>query len=302
MFCIESLHRNGQNIYWIDVPSTQSDTPIILLTHGFPDNGFGWEKQIDFFQENFKDQFYLIAPFMHGSLNKEVASTKRIHTDELLKDVSAVLNQIDPKSSRPVYLIGHDLGAFLSIAVHDLMPTRIKGIVHLNGMGLQQYYHRKFSLRQWLKSYYVILVQFSLVRFVIKRIFPKQFLNLIYKLSRVDQHDPLFQNDQGLFTNLTQYKMLFKRIFYYMGMKITKIKVPTLFIWGHQDVFLNHPTISEVEQFYENAEIRIIEGGHWVHSSSTKHVNTLLHKTFTRWEKPELNDLTIKNLSKAISP
>jgi pimeloyl-ACP methyl ester carboxylesterase len=294
MFCIESTHRNGQNVYWIDIPSSHENAPLVLFSHGFPDNGFGWEKQIEFFQKTFKDQFYIAATFMHGSLNKEVASTKRIHTDELLKDINLVINQIDPGKLRAVYLIGHDLGAFLSIAIHDLMPTRIKGIVHLNGMGFQQYYHRKLSVRQWLKSYYVILIQFSLVRFIVKHICPKQFLNIIYKLSLVDPHDPLFQNDQSLFTNLTQYKMLFKRIFHYMGMKIIKIKAPTLFIWGHQDVFLNHPTLSEVKKFYENAEIRIIEGGHWVHSSSTEHVNTLLHKTFTKWEKPVTNHLPIK--------
>lgn len=288
MYCVQSLIRNNQNLYWLDIPSKNNDDPLIIFSHGFPDNSFGWKNQIDFIQENFKDQFYMIAAFMHGSLNKEKAKPKRIHTNELLKDINAILEIIDPEKIRQIYLIGHDLGAFFSIAIHDQMPNRIKGIIHLNGMGLQQYYHRKFSIRQWLKSYYVLLVQFSLFRFIVKNIFPKQFLKIIYKLSQVNKQDPLLNIDQGLFTNIIQYKMLFKRVIHYMGMKINKITAPTLFIWGHQDVFLNHPTLNEVKKFYTNAEIRIIEGGHWVHSSSTKHVNELIHKTLSKWIKNEI--------------
>lgn len=288
MFCIESLSRKDKNIYWIDIPSSRKDAPIIIFSHGFPDNSFGWEKQINFFHRIFNDKYYIIAPFMHGTLNKENTKLKRIHTNELLKDIEAILKKIDPSNLNPIYLIGHDLGAFLSVAIHDIMPTRINGIVHLNGMGLQQYTHRKFSIRQWLKSYYVILVQLAPIRFIIKNLFPNQLLNIIYKLGKVKQDDPLFNVNKDLFNNLTQYKMIFKRVFYYMGMKISKIKAPTLFIWGHNDIFLNNPTLREVEKFYENAEIRIIEGGHWVQSSSSDHVNTLLKNAFSEWQGQKL--------------
>ena len=268
MYCVDTLYRKGKRIDFIN-EVRDYDRDIVIMFHGFPDDSFGFSSQI----ESLKDKFNVVAPFMHGVLNGESVSDEQISIRELILDVLFLINHFNTDGKKRVILMGHDLGSFTVVGGYDSIPYQIKALIHINGLGLQQYYSRKGSLSQWLKSYYVLLIQSNFMQWIVKTVFPKFFLGLIYDLSKVDS---LERSNKKVLSSIRIYKHLFRRVFSYIGSPISKIEIPTLFVWGHEDRFLNIPTMNEVNTFYKNGELRVLRGGHWAHHSSEKHFNRVL--------------------------
>lgn len=271
MYCIDSIFRNDKDIYFIN--EVKDDTrDLVIMFHGFPDNSYGFDSQIN----QLKEKYNVIVPFMHGTLNDQEVDSSRIKPREIILDVMAILKKFNKNEHKRVYLVGHDLGCFTTVGAYEAVPYQIKGIIHINGLGLQQFYSRKIKLSQWMKSYYVFLVQTSIVRFIVSRMFPEYFLKLIYKLSLITDDDSLLNNDKSVFRGMKIYKHLFKKVFSYIGSPKQVVKVPTLFVWGNRDRFLNIPTVNEVSSFYDEGTIRVIKGGHWAHRSSPVQFNRIM--------------------------
>jgi len=289
MYSINSVFRNNEYVYYIDIPAESKDAPLLILSHGFPDNAFGWHSQID----KFKGQYHIVAVFMHGTLNNTRVNKKRIESKELILDMLAIIYKTDMSRKKDIYLIGHDLGCFLNNTLYHQLNGRVKGIVNINGLGLQQFYARKFKISQWLKSYYVFLTQLFLTRLLVSKVLPKTFLKLIYKLCKVQKDDPLYNNDERVFRGIYIYRILFKRIFSFLFKKKVKIDTPSLFIWGNRDNFLDIPNLKEVNNFYTKAQVRILPGGHWVHRSQEERTNRILEKSLMTWTKLANNRLGV---------
>ncbi len=279
MYCIDSIERNGARVHFINVVANNPSAPILFMGHGFPDNSFGWDKQI----EAFRGKFHIIAPFMHGTLNNEQVSEERIQFNELILDAKAILAKIQKSADSKIILLGHDLGCFFNHALYECYPKRILGIVNLNGLPLPQYVARKGNLKQWMKSCYILLAQIPVVRSMVKDHFSKNFLNLIYNLSLLGESDEIRQNDNRVFASISLYKLLFRKAFTLLANKPRKVKVPSVYIWGNQDAFLTIPTQDEVDQYNEQGVIRVIRGGHWVNRSQSAQVNRILAFTFEGW-------------------
>lgn len=281
MYCIDSIFRNGEIIHYIDEGSSQQNASLVLLLHGFPDNAFGWNLQIS----SLKDQFHVIAPFMPGTLNGNSVSSERVNTEELKKDLSLILNKVRVSQSQKVYIIAHDLGGFLAEAFAKDLGQDIKGLIFLNGMGLEQFISRKFQLTQWLKSYYAFIFQLAFVRYLVHKGLPGYFLTMAYDQSLLPSHDELRNNDNRVLSTITLYKHLFRDSLKVIGKKTQRLSIPALFIWGKDDAFLNIPTLIEVDQFYTAGTVRILDGGHWVMRSLFDQVNRNILKTLNQWEK-----------------
>lgn len=279
MYCIDSIERNGARVYYINLPANDPNAPILFMGHGFPDNSFGWDKQI----EAFRGKYHIIAPFMHGTLNNEEVSEERIQFPELLCDVKTIIESVQSNSGSKIILLGHDLGCFLNHAIYEIYPERIIGIVNLNGLPLPQYVKRKGSFKQWMKSYYILLAQLPIVRSVVKKYAPNFFLKLVYNLSLLSENDEIRTNDRRVFASISIYKLLFRKAIELLTQKPRKVKVPSVFIWGNRDAFLNIPTQDEVDQFHHQGIIRVIRGGHWINRSNSHQVNRILAFTFEGW-------------------
>lgn len=281
MYCIDSISRNGEVIHYIDEASFNQNASLVLLLHGFPDNAFGWNLQIT----PLKDHFHVIAPFMPGTLNSHTVSSERVKTEELIRDLSEILNKVRVSQSQKVYIVAHDLGAFLAEAFAKELEQDIKGIIFLNGMGLEQFVGRKFQLTQWFKSYYAFLFQLAFVRYLVYKVLPGYFLKTAYDQSLLPSHDEIRSNDNRVLSTITIYKHLFRDALKLIGKKPRQLSIPCLFIWGKDDAFLNIPNLNEVDQFYTEGTVRVLDGGHWVMRSHGSQVNRNILKTLIQWEK-----------------
>lgn len=292
MYCIDSIFRDGEIIHFIHIPCEDKNAPILFLSHGFPDNAYGWEKQI----EEFKGRYHIVAPFMHGTLNNNKVRNSRINVRPLIEDVVKIIESVQHNSHTEIILMGHDLGCFLNTALYIKFKQRVIGIVNINGLPLSQYFQRKVNVTQWIKSYYIFIAQSFLSRLIIREVMPKIFLNKIYDLCKLDESDTIRENDNRVFRGIYIYQVLFLYIFSYFFREVRKISAPTLFIWGNKDIFLNIPTMDEMEKFHSDAVVRVVEGGHWVLRSNSTHVNRILETTLKRWEKQVSETVSKSNL------
>lgn len=280
MYCIDSIFRNGEFIHYLNVPANEADAPLVILLHGFPDNAFGWDLQI----AGLKGKYHLLAPFMPGTLNDRIVSDKRLDLIELKRDIKEIILKARKSSKQKLFIVSHDLGSFLSVALAKEMEGSLSGLVHFNGMGIEQFVDRKWSLSQWLKSYYVLLVQSGLVQFFINKVKPQFFLKKVYDLSNLSCDDEIRKNDRRVFNTIALYQHLLRAAFQCLGRSSSKIAIPSLFVWGNKDAFLNIPNMDEVEKFYLRGSVRILEGGHWVMRTKHEQVNRILLKTLSHWE------------------
>jgi len=93
---------------------------VILLLHGFPDDGRVWNEQVEFLSEK---NYRIIVPDVRGcgqsSKPKDVGAYS---VKESCKDVLGLLAHL---SIDKFYLIGHDLGAALAWRVASTIPQRV---------------------------------------------------------------------------------------------------------------------------------------------------------------------------------
>jgi len=96
----------------------------IVLIHGYLENGRVWQQFIDGFPGGFR----FIVPDLPGHGDSE--SWGKMHTmDELAEAVLAIL---DVEGISKVFLAGHSMGGYVSMAFADLFPDRLSGyaLVH----------------------------------------------------------------------------------------------------------------------------------------------------------------------------
>jgi epoxide hydrolase 4 len=279
MYCVESIERKGKLAHFLHIEAAQAQSPLVILLHGFPDNAFGWDLQI----ETLRSTHHIIAPFVRGSLNDEKVDLSEVTLEALKENLSLMIKKVK-RPGQKIYVIDHDLGAFLSTALLE-EEWQIDGVIHINGLGMQQFVSRKLSLSQWQRSSYVLLAQLAWVRALVSKIFPRRFLKLIYNLSKLSADDSLRDHHSRVLASIGIYRNLLREALGSLGKKVKRIETPTLFIWGKNDAFLNLPTTQEVTRFYEKGTIRILQGGHWVLRSHAQEVNRLILKTLKGWEE-----------------
>lgn len=95
----------------------------VMLVHGFAEDGNIWDKQVDFL----KDHFRLIVPDLPGSGRSELIENANIETyAEIIKAI------LDNESSEGVYLLGHSMGGYITLAFAEKYPQYLDsfGLVH----------------------------------------------------------------------------------------------------------------------------------------------------------------------------
>jgi pimeloyl-ACP methyl ester carboxylesterase len=294
MHVVQTIKSGTEKVAYLRLGSSDPNAPIALLLHGFPGNAFDWSHQFQMLDKHFQ----IIAPFMPGVLDGEIKSADRYAMPRIIADLQTVLDTIDPKQSRPIFIVGHDLGCFFAAALADQLKSRVQAVVHINGMGLQQYFHRLHRVSTWLKSFYILLFQFCFIRTFIIRWIPQQILPFIYRKCGLLESDEQFRNDEKVLASIAVYASLFREVWTFLGQAIRRSSHRTLFIWGNADIFLDIPHRREVDRYCENATIRVVRGGHWVSRSAYHQVNSILEKFLTpSASKEELNSLEVMHAS-----
>ncbi|MEO7328595.1 MAG: alpha/beta hydrolase [Minicystis sp.] len=102
----------------------ESDAPLIIAVHGFPDEALTFAAQI----EPLLDAGYrVLLPTLRGYLPSGVPRSGRYDMAAVAADLVALADHWSPEA--PVRLIGHDWGAVASFAAAAMAPVRFSHLV-----------------------------------------------------------------------------------------------------------------------------------------------------------------------------
>lgn len=118
----EQLFVNANGLRFACLAAGDTDAPLALLLHGFPDNAWTWEHQ---FAPLAAAGYRVVAPFLRGYPPSEIPASGFYDAATLAQDVRGLIEALSP--GRPAFLVGQDWGAALSygfLALHPQVVAR----------------------------------------------------------------------------------------------------------------------------------------------------------------------------------
>jgi pimeloyl-ACP methyl ester carboxylesterase len=275
------IRTNGINLHVVQVGP--EDGRLIILLHGFPDFWYGWRKQID---DLATQGFRVWAPDQRGyNLSDKPKGITAYNLNELMADLIGLINV---SGQEKTFLVGHDWGAGVAWWTACKYPERLSKMVILNAP-----HHTPFR-----KAYYTNREQHR-----------KSWYIRFFQLPWLPEALSSFRNERGLvralqessrpgaFTDadMTEYRKAWTQpgaltamINWYRAAVQTmpvepdpQVKVPTLILWGKQDMALNWDLADESAKLCTDGRVIYFdEATHWIHREESERVNQLISDFF----------------------
>jgi len=277
---LQTATFRGLKTSWLRSGSSD-DKPLLLFLHGFPDSPETWEFQV----EHFKKDFDVICPFTRGAGPSEPAEDRaRYGLKASALDLLQLLDEVDPSRSRPVFCVGHDLGAVHASNLALYLGSRLKGLVLMNGLPLPVMARRIDRPQQLLKSWYIYAFQVPKLPELAIRHFARPLLRLAHKLGEVSEEKALRpdQVTDCLAAPLSQYRAFARELPRALRDRVPEISAPLLVLWGDRDAFLAPPRVEEFQPVSSRFTCRILPGNHWLHREAPARVNRILGAFFAK--------------------
>ena len=262
-----------------------ADGDLVILLHGFPEFWYGWKAQINFLAAH---GYRVWAPDQRGyNLSDKPSGIDAYRISELVADV---IGLIDAAGADRVYLVGHDWGAAVAWGVALAHPDRLKKLVILNVP------HPKVMIetlrnnpRQMLKSWYMGFFQIPLLpealllaggasvaaQFLLASSHPRTFSD-----ADITQYIRAWQQPGAMRSMINWYRAVVQRQPDLTGNQ--RVTVPTLIIWGKQDVALTAEMAQASLAYCDKARLVYFDKAtHWVQHDEPEQVNALLAEFLT---------------------
>jgi pimeloyl-ACP methyl ester carboxylesterase len=257
---------------------------LALLLHGFPEHAISWRHQIPLLV----DLGYRVwAPNLRGyGRTTRPLEVEAYAIEHLLDDVAGL---IDASGAREVTVIGHDWGAAIAwlFAMHRVRPLErlvILNVPHpaLFGRALRA------SWRQRARSWYAVFFQ---IPWLPERLLGRGRARPIAALfarrtsgSRriprdvLDAYRANASEPGALRAMLAWYRAAARGGFARMVRRgFPTIEVPTLMLWGENDVALGKETTYGTHRYVRDLRLHYLPGAsHWVQQDAPERVNAEL--------------------------
>ena len=285
-----------QRTFFVDAPGARLEVfeavadgaeprRLALCLHGFPEHAHAWRHQMAPLAAS---GFRVWAPNLRGYGNSSRPSRTRDYAIELLlEDVAAL---VDASDCEECVLIAHDWGAILAwyFAMRRVRPlTRlvIMNVPHPEPMG------REFRVnpRQRASSWYTLFFQIPILPEWALGRRNAESIREIFRTGTI-REGAISDEDAEIFArNARQPGALKAMVDYYRAMGRgggsarqrrlghPQIDVPTLLIWGEQDVALRKASTFGTERWVSPLTVRYLPHcSHWVQQDDPTLVNEML--------------------------
>ncbi len=278
----QMIETNGVTLHVVQ--AGPPDGPLVILLHGFPEFWYGWRHQIDALADR---GFRVWAPDQRGyHLSDKPAGTAAYNLDLLAADI---IGLIDAAGQEQVFLAGHDWGANVAWWTAIKYPQRLKKLAILNVPHPEVFMEHVRRPKQLLKSWYVFFFQ-------IPRL-PEMLMSLgnynaLRRAMRGSGQPGTFSDD-----NMTHYLRAWSQPGAVTGMlnwyraimrvrpgpvEDTQVHVPTLMLWGAQDVALTvEMARPSIERCDEGQLVVFEDATHWVQHDKAAEVSQMLGDFFS---------------------
>jgi len=252
---------------------------VALFLHGFPESRAAWRGQLPFFADR---GWHAVAPDLRGYGDSTRLSGRAYYRiPHLVNDVASLF---DVMGARRRLLVGHDWGGVISwqVAVRRRVP--LDGLIILNAPHPTVFEHViRQSWRQRARSWYVLFFQLpwlpesqlALARGgALKRILKGQSKNFSPEVLDLYARNI---SKPGAAEAMINYYRANAFALAAPGQPIDKIDVPTLMIWGENDVALDLALTEGNEEFVQDFTLKRLPGvSHWVQEDASPEVNATI--------------------------
>jgi pimeloyl-ACP methyl ester carboxylesterase len=248
-------HR-GLSLSYLDTAPGETERPVALLLHGFPDEAHMWDGVM---RPLHAAGYRCIAPDTVGCGASDMAAQR---DDYRITEVCAdFIDLLDHLEVDRVLLVGHDWGAVLAwyLAIHH--PERVTQLVAVS-VGHPTAYARA-GLMQKLRSWYMVYFTMAgLVEPMLLGSGPLSARRLLPSHPDVDSVLERMRPPSRLTAALRLYRanlltLLFK--------SFAPAQCPVLGIWSDGDVYLTERQMLESEpRVTSTFRYRRFAGGHWI--------------------------------------
>ena len=272
------MYTNGINLHV--VMAGPPDGPLVLLLHGFPEFWYGWRRQIPALAAA---GYHVWAPDQRGyNRSDKPAGVAAYGIETLAKDVVGL---IEASGREQVYLVGHDWGAAVAWWVAGRYPERVKKLAILNvpHPAVMQRTVRE-DAEQRKKSWYIFF--FQLPWLPEKSLSDNGYTNAIRALKGSSRRGTFSDQDIAAYRQAwSQPGALTGMLNWYRavarnqgtGVSLGRIRVPTLMIWGANDIALSRSMAQPSIDLCDDGRLIFLEeASHWVQHEEPETVNRLL--------------------------
>ena len=273
-----TIKTNGIHLHVVQA-GPKSGIPVLLL-HGFPEFWYGWRKQIPVLAAA---GCRVIVPDQRGyNLSDKPQGVKSYCIETLVKDVLGLIKALDYEK---VNLVGHDWGAFVAWMLAIKHPERLHRLGILNvphPAVIKRFLQRDFE--QMRRSLYALFFQIPWL--------PETLLRMDHwhlaasGMRRSGKLNAFTDEDMEMYKQAwSQPGAMTAMLNWYRAApgyfpEITndmRVNVPTLILWGVQDVALSRRMASPNLDYCEDGKLIFFpEATHWVQHEEADEVNRQL--------------------------
>jgi pimeloyl-ACP methyl ester carboxylesterase len=258
--------------------SGDSDAPLLLFLHGFPEFWYGWRHQL----AALGDAYHCVAPDLPGyNLSSKPPEVARYRTKRLIEDVVAFAAQFSGK--KKFTLVAHDWGGALAWAFAIKHPELIDRLVIINAVhpGAFQREIAKNPAQAAASTYiHELRAEGSEARYA-----ADDYALLWRSLAKTAEAGHLNAADRAEFVKAWSQPGALTGMFnWYRAMRMEPpregaapptaaiyndealmVRVPTLVIWGEQDTSLLPGCVEGLERWVPDVDVRRVpDGSHWI--------------------------------------
>ncbi|MER2599731.1 MAG: alpha/beta hydrolase [Caldilineales bacterium] len=257
-----------------------ADGPPVVLLHGFPEYWGGWQRQIPALAAA---GYRVIVPDQRGyNLSSKPRGVAAYRITHLMDDVIGLL---DALGYRQVALVGHDWGAAVAWWVAGMHPDRLSKLAILNVPHTAVMFRALLhSWRQLRRSWYMFF--FQLPRVPESSLAANNWRNAVRTLKGSTRRGTWTPEQIGGYRGAwSQAGAITAMLNWYRAAlrgqgklaSLGRIRVPTLMIWGAQDIALGRELAQPSIELCDTGRLVFLEeAGHFVQHEEPEQVNTLL--------------------------
>jgi epoxide hydrolase 4 len=285
----QRIVTNGINLHVASTGSPQA--PLVILLHGFPEFWWGWRKQIPALEEA---GYALLIPDQRGYNLSDKPNPVAAYNIEIL--AQDILGLMDAFGRKKVFLVGHDWGATVAWTIALRHPERLHGLAILNVPHphvMQQFLTS--DLTQMRKSWYIFFFQLPKIPELMLQMNHyanlRRALQVSSGISSFDQADLRVYTEAwsqpGALTGMINwYRAIFRRSLrslFTPGMgELPQVKVPTIILWGEQDIALRLEMAEASIKLCERGQLFLFpKASHWIQHDESDQVNAHLVRFFS---------------------
>lgn len=273
----KSLVSNGIQLHYV----TQGEGPLMLMLHGFPEFWYSWRHQIPEFARDHK----VVAIDLRGYNESDKPSdVSDYRMGELLLDVEGAIRSLGYESC---VLVGHDWGGAVAWSFAYEYPEMVDRLVVLNLPHPAKFAAGLLTPQQLLRSSYIFAFQIPGLPELLLQANDYQLLANVLTGMAVDKRtfsptDLSAYKDaaakRGALTGMLNY---YRANFFngWLNRDWGMLQVPTLMIWGENDLALGTELTYGTEEYVEDLTIRYIPNcSHWVQQEQPELVNQYIRE------------------------